>query len=476
MTSEIQGETLQGGEAIEMKVVDHSPSPSPQVTQRSTKRVTIEGPNVQDAKPPPMASESGKSGSYKKKVAIRTCCGVVELTSMKLACLVGMVVTAIGLLTLAGIAIYSFTVSETKNVKILIYHGSAKASAEAAIAVIIKATYSKGNITAMSEQYHANWNEMSSSVNGIFEYLDDNTVKNLVNSTTTQAVNNLVFMNSLILFMLKNDQQAEAAAILESNNYATNKTEFINGLTSVLDYVKEDEISRDLRVIGSNTAQLVVICISLVTIIPILIFVTVFAINRDSLQLEKIRRANAIMIMDTMEDENLRALFRVQCEQEQSLENFLLLEKIQHYRSLCEKSLDLLGQMQGTEVSDTSSDVSGSSAKKKDAHVEKEYNETEAKKFEVAFEIFTDFMDENGDKAVNISSQFTENVKQTLDMFGNKSIETLPESMFNALEKETCVNMMDTHHRFKQSLAFQREMKIDKIKTEKLKRKRKVDF
>jgi len=424
----------------------------------------------------PQVSESGKTGSsYKKKMTIHTCCGVVELTTMKMACMIGMLVTAVGLLGLAAIAIYSFTVSERHDVQLLVYYGSARASAEAAIAVIVKATYSSADISQLVLDYNNYWNQLVTAMNGIFQNLEPAMVAKFTDTSTMQVVDNLRVMNSQILFMIKNNQKDDAVNVLESEKYSTNKTSFMNGIVTVLDYVSKSETDRNTRVIVSSSVQLLLIGISLVVILPILVFVFAFAINRDSLNMAKIRKANAIMLMDTMEDEGLRQLFKVHCDKEQNLENFLLMEKIQHYRTLCEKAVDLFSRMDN-ESSETMSDMSGSSGKRRDASLEKEYYQAEAKKYEVAFEIFTEFMDVTGSHSVNISTQLTEKVKQTLDKFNNKEIDTLPEDMFNTLEKETCIVMLDPHHRFKQSLAFQREMKIDKIKVEQLKKKKKVDF
>ncbi|EFC35707.1 predicted protein [Naegleria gruberi] len=88
-------------------------------------------------------SESGKSGSSfsQSKITLRTCCGVVELTSMKLACLLGMLVTVIGLLVLAGVAIAAFATASTKATDILIAVGKVTSLFESSNAVVLKHVY-----------------------------------------------------------------------------------------------------------------------------------------------------------------------------------------------------------------------------------------------------------------------------------------------------------------------------------------------
>ncbi|EFC47555.1 RGS domain-containing protein [Naegleria gruberi] len=433
-------------------------------------------------------SESGRSGSSfsQSKITLRTCCGVVELTSMKLACLLGMMVTVVGLVVLAAVAIAAFITASSKSTDILIAVGKVTSLFESSNSLVLKYTFvGAAADLSMYNSYQFNYKnstqEMKTLLQTILRNLDDASIQKTFNSTSIEASNTLDSLNSQTMIMVFQDQKADAQAKISSDSYNTILKTFEGGLDQLVSFVQTKEKEKDTQVLAITLVQLVVIVVSLFVILPIIVFVFTYAINRDSLYLDKIRRANAIMLMDTMEDDGLRALFKIHCEKEKSVENYLLLEKIQYFRSLCERSLDLQMRLFGDNnvLSDISSDISGDSAqsskKKKESPLEKEYAEVEAKKYEVAFEIFTEFLEVTGDMAVNISHVLVDAVKDKLDKFNDKQIETLPEDMFNILEKETCLVMMDTHHRFKQSLAFQREMKIDKIKVDKLKKK-KVDF
>ena len=390
-------------------------------------------PNAGSAK----LSKSRTSSHTKKYLSFKTCCGVIELTSLKMACLIGLFVTSIALLILAAIAIYSFSLSEQVNVKILVYYGSAKASAESAIATIVKATYSSYNITELTNEYNSKWRELDTAVFGIFSSQYGPALAKKSNETSRKAVDFIRSMNVEILSLLKQGNKTQAVTILESPYYSANKTLFIDGLTSLLDFVENSEVQRNIELIALSSTQFTVISFSLVVILPILITVFAFAINRDSLYVDKIRKANAIMLLDTMDDEGLRKLFRVYCEQEKCLDHFMLLEKIQYFRILCEKSVDEDGL------------------------------KVEVQKYEVAFEIFTDFMEEGAEMNLNIPKPITETVKQTLDMYNNKEIEMLPVDLFQLLEHEVCSILSLFHNKFKQSLAFQKQMKSEKIKKRK---------
>lgn len=401
---------------------------------------------------------------------------------MKLACLVGMLVTVIGLVVLAAVAISSFVIVSSKNIDILIGVGKVTSYFEVSNSIVLKAAYTGVSTPIIATQYKNNTQDLKSTLQTILEALDDATISNMFNSTAIESSNYLDSQNSQILLMVSFDQKADAVNKINSASYELIKETFKTGLTQLVNFVQTREKERDRQVLAITLVQLIVIAVSLFVILPTIVVVFIYAINRDTLYMEKIRRANAVMLMDTMEDDGLRALFRIHCDKEKSVENFLLLEKIQYYRSLCERSIDLQMKLFGDAniMSDVSSDISGDSAhtskKKRESPIEREYSEVEGKKYEVAFEIFTDFLEVTGDMAVNISHTLVDSVKDKLDKFNDKQIETLPEDMFNILEKETCLVMMDTHHRFKQSLAFQREMKIDKIKVDKLKKKKRDDF
>ena len=480
--------------------------------QQNNKRVTINSPTTPSApkakaktmtgmnamsevqNQPQVPSESGATGSFaSSKFKINTCCGVIELTSMKLVSLIGMTVTVVGLFVLAAVSIASYVVVQSKSTAILIAVGNIQSNFESSNALIVKTVYtapSSQNIAppvpylTVAAKYKNATQTLKNSLDFILDSLsyDPNTYS-MFNATVISASNTIFSTNSQIILFLGFYQNTDAVNLLTSNDYATSLATFKSGLDILVTYVQNTETQKETNILGITLIQLIVIAVSLFTVLPIIFFVFLYAINKDTLYLEKIRRANAVMLMDTMEDENLRYLFKLHCEKEKSSENFMLLEKIQYYRSLCMRSLDIQAKLEGdNSISDNSSDVSAETSssnqkKKKESPLEKEYAEVEAKKYEVSFEIFTEFMEVGGDFSVNIAHSLTEAVKNTLDKYNDKQLDTLPIDLFSVLEKETCVVMLDSHHRFKQSLAFQKEMKIDKIKLEKLKkRKHHVDF
>ncbi|KAL9655725.1 hypothetical protein ABK040_004958 [Willaertia magna] len=107
---------------------------------------------------------------------------------------------------------------------------------------------------------------------------------------------------------------------------------------------------------------------------------------------------------------------------------------------------------------------------KKQEKLEKELKEIEKKKYEMAFDIYTDFLDLNGGNAVNITKAFIEEVKIQLDYFNTGHNEVLAEALFDRATREISIVMLDTHQRFKSSIAFQKQMKITKLVNNKKKK------
>ena len=174
--------------------------------------------------------------------------------------------------------------------------------------------------------------------------------------------------------------------------------------------------------------------------------------------------------MDTFRDDKLRNLFKNHCKQEMSLDNFLLLDKITDYKCLCEKSFDIQVYLYDSDlslsdgVSEASSATETKKKKKKKGYTEKDLAEIEKKKYEIAFEIFTDFLDVHGEKSVNINKQVGDKVKQQLDFFATGQNEHLGDQLFDGVESEICILMLDTHHRFKQTVEFQKQTQKEALR------------
>ncbi|KAL9655735.1 hypothetical protein ABK040_004965 [Willaertia magna] len=314
----------------------------------------------------------------------------------------------------------------------------------------------------------------------------------------------------LALAQVARGNRQEALKVLLTTDYLYAYNNFTINMDNVLSLVLSKGEQHEKNMLAITLIGLIVIAIALVFLLPIMIGIFGLAINRDHIHLKKLKQANAIMLMDTMKDDKLRELFKKQCEEEHSMENFTFLEKVTLYKRLCEESYEVQEKLYGSE-NDTSSSTNSAEMSttnvtnnnsnnssvtknnaaidnngggdnmnrqstavttnnKKQEKLEKELKEIEKKKYEMAFDIYTDFLDLNGGNAVNITKAFIEEVKIQLDYFNTGHNEVLAEALFDRATREISIVMLDTHQRFKSSIAFQKQMKITKLVNNKKKK------
>ena len=414
---------------------------------------------------PPQGKPPSTSTRKKPKFACHTCCGVIEMNSLKLACLIGLIVTSIAFLAIGVTSIVSFSTSMSKNAEVMLDYSTVTESFEIMNALLVKAVYSGKVATSDLALYENRKTLLQNTLLNIIRHVGGEGFAMSFNSTSIDASNKMIQMNAQLFLLVKFDQANEAVTRFESEIYTNTKEQYSAGLKVLLKYLEEEENYAYSNMLASNCVQLLVVGVSLVVVVPILVFLVMFAIRRDNNYLENLRKANAIMLMDTMADEKLRHLFKLHCEKELSLENFLLLEKIQEYRMWCRKATDLHEKICKQVVQDVSSSKSTSAAslKKNSTKYNNEYQERQAKKEKIARFIYSNFMLLSGPMAVNISNRQTNDVRTQLEGVKNTSLVALPDDLFDPLEREMLLTMLDTHHRFKQSLAFQRKMNLNVV-------------
>jgi len=272
-----------------------------------------------------------------------------------------------------------------------------------------------------------------------------------------------------------------AMNLLEGSNYKYYCAGYDIEFAPLVAYIGAVREAQEATTLLITTIALIVICVSIAVVLPVVIASVVMSITKDTTNNKKLRKVNAFLLMDTMRDERLRQLFRGHCINERSEENFQCLDKIVDYKCLCERSFDIQSFLYDTDLSSdgqiseagsTSSSEPKKNKKKKKGYTEKDLGEIEKKKFEIAFEIFTDFLEVSGEKSVNINKSSADTVKQQLDYFATGQNDHLSDTLFDSVESEICIVMLDSHHRFKQSLETQKQAKkefLTKLKNNKKK-------
>ena len=435
---------------------------------------------------------------------IRTCWGTIELSWLRTLSLLSLLVNFAAFCLLVAILaeIYvsqknnDFTIVEytvdAARFRDLITHGVKSATMYSLCLPLLNTSSIAGNLTnaeftqkmvakekAIFDRYYARFGTF---LDKVFNLLTSEDIQSLNFDTRDYTNATSLLMETEIMGLVNQGRSFEAFSILMNSTYQS-ISETTNKLEPIVKYVNEKELNINKKLTDESLASLVVVCVSMSIVIPVVILTLICALNRDSVHRRRLRKAKAIMLLDTLSDANLRELFKAHCVKEFSSENFNCLVKIASYKQLCDKSWEIKtvlyddnksvssgGDTTSVTGSVASSVISDETTKKKNKKQKNMYSEcdleeVEKQKSEVAFEIYSEFLELHGEQAVNISKKLVEPIKTEIDACNNKEhgIVFLSDSLFDTVEQELAIVMLDSHQRFKQSMAFQRKMKIANI-------------
>ncbi|KAG2394068.1 hypothetical protein C9374_003832 [Naegleria lovaniensis] len=469
----------------------------------------------------------GKSvtSTHKKKrqVQLHTCCGTIEFSCFRLIALISLIVNIAAFIWLA-VLLSMIYINERQEMS-----GSLLSNTAQNLDLHRERMEHYAKLTALSAScspfmtQHVNFTLQNQTKNYLekFESHYEILTKRMdlllpsLPDYLVKTYNQSMFLQSeqQAMEMVKQGTPLNALQFLESTNYTKNIQDLTMTLIKpMIGYFYQIDQHETSQMLLLSLMGLVVVLAVSAFLVPLIIAIIVCAVNRDSLYLNRLNKANAVMLLDTMQNETLRELFRKHCEQEYASENFTILEKISEYKKLCEKSLEIQLQIYDPDNNNNNEGETSSTTKRKTitaAHTfafddspspsfrgrrnggnagdrdskrlrnfmfkrqynEKDMDKVESEKYEVAFEIYTEYLDVHGDKSVNINKKISEQVKEQMDSYAKGTIDVLPDYLFDTVEQEICIVLLDTHHRFKESLAFQRSMKIDKLNRAKLQRK-----
>ncbi|EFC46487.1 predicted protein [Naegleria gruberi] len=231
-------------------------------------------------------------------------------------------------------------------------------------------------------------------------------------------------------------------------NYLTQLQILVNSLGDPLIIADRAAYNEDVYMNYSAGVNLILVSITLLIIVPVMVIVLIITIGRDNLFMDKLKKADAHVIIEVMEDDRLHILFKEFCKLNNQYSKVLFLEKVMLYKEQCEKVYDLHDQIESL------SDVSGGEASKSLSH---EVDILEAKKFELAFEIITEFLDNDSESFLGVKllggKRDIEKVKKTFD---EKSMN-LPDKLFKSLQTNVAVYLLQTHKLFQAQQRRNRE-------------------
>ncbi|KAF0983390.1 hypothetical protein FDP41_010455 [Naegleria fowleri] len=426
------------------------------------------------------SGSSGRSGSATGSDAIRihTRCGTFELSWLKVLSLMSLIVNLIAFLVLGGLILAGYLTQSDYSTNWFGLDTDTSYYREMMVASCRAAVFSNSNpvITAnysaryydWQKKFTANAQSVQKRVPPSLQYTVSHNIS-VMELRTSKAV----ATEFAALALAGTGNYSTAMTLIESDVYKFNLEGYSVEFQPMVNYVKSKRDEGSNYSLLVTTISLVVICVSLLVVIPTVVASIGLSLRKDSVNTKKLQKVKAHLLMDTMKDNKLRELFKAHCKQELSLENFLLLDKITDYKKLCERSFEI--QVYLYDNDQTTSDATSEGGlsveqpkKKKKGFTEKDLINIEKKKYEIAFEIYSDFLEVNGEHSVNLNKQMIDRVKEHLDFFATGQNEHLADGIFDGVENEICILMLDTHARFVQSVQFQKQLRKEALTTFKI--------
>ncbi|EFC43760.1 predicted protein [Naegleria gruberi] len=443
------------------------------------------------------ASRDGSGG-----IEVNTCCGSVSMSNTKCLVVVVLLLNIIAFCVLLALLIDIYIGKVNQNLESITKRGDALLYSEIlSCSSRMAASSSNENITKFFldryDEYHPKYMALMNEIINLVPASAVGQIQSETNEANNITRDESVVMEEEAISLVKAGEKDDALEILDGSEYASEKEDYDSDLKGYTDYIRTEELKKDAQTNDRTLACLILICCLMALVLPVVVISLVASFSREKQERAKLERAKAIVLNDTMADPKLKELFKKHCEQEFSMENFLLLERIAEYKSLCEKSFDIQvflydsssdevstnsGNTTKTSVStSTSNSYSKDPSKKPSGYNEKDLELVEKQKRDLAQNVFDQFLNINGIMPVNVNKKIADDIlleiQTASNSFQNLTSPTdmelgsigantilLSDSLFDVLENEAQIVMLDTHTRFKQSLAFQKKMKIDSIK------------
>lgn len=423
------------------------------------------------------SNTNSKTSSSEHGLLIKTCCGTVELSCLKVVNVFSLLVNLVAFLALGVIIVVSYSGGQAYSAVLdgldsdtTVYRQMMIATARSAAFCNFTTSISRNYSIA----YYKYYQKFLSNINVILKVVPKELQYPIVHNLTLNELrtSQAIAMEHLALNQSASGNFLAAMNILESDSYKYNLDGYDSEFKPLVDYLNDLDAERDKFSILTTTLSLVVICVSVSIVIPVVLGSIGFSLKRDSSNSKKLKQLKATQLSETMKDKKSRELFRAHCASEYSLENFMLLDKITDYKEYSERSFQIQEYLYDNDPSEetASTTTSASSSeqqpkrKKKKGFTEKDLIQIEKKKFEIAFEIYSEYLDVHGDKAVNINKQAAEAVKEHLDFYATGQSEHLPDQLFDSIYNEICILMLDSHYRFIMNQAANKQAKKEQIR------------
>ncbi|KAG2387659.1 hypothetical protein C9374_001253 [Naegleria lovaniensis] len=433
------------------------------------------------------SNTNSKTSGSEHGIRIKTCCGTIELSCLKVVNVFSLLVNLVAFVALGIIIVVSYTGGQAYNAVLdgldtdtTYYRQMMISSARSTAFCNFTPSVSKN----YSIEYNMYYQKFIENINVILKVVPKElqypAVHNI--SLADLRTSKAMTVERIALNQSALGNYQSAMNLLDSDNYKY----FVDGydieFQPLVDFLHALDMERKSFSLLTTTLSLIVICVSIAIVIPVVLSSIGFSLKRDSSNSKKLKQLKATQLSETMKDKKSRELFRAHCASEFSLENFMLLDKITDYKEYSERSFQIQEYLYDNDQSEeTASTITSASSseqqpkrKKKRGFTEKDLMQIEKKKFEIAFEIYSEYLDVHGDKSVNINKQASESVKEQLDYYATGQSEHLPDLLFDSIYNEICILMLDSHHRFIMNQEANKQAKKEQIKKREKARKLKI--
>ncbi|EFC46670.1 RGS-domain-containing protein [Naegleria gruberi] len=385
-------------------------------------------------------AKSGKSTVSSVTFRIPTCCGIIELNLVRILSLFGMLINIAAFIAVAVIVGNAFKLDAQKETYMLLkrtdylqlYHD---------IDCTVRVAAATGNQSLVGEYY-------------IKRALANTTLVELALTLPNGTVKPSEYLNTQITTL--NDLVMDYVAIGDMISAREKRKSFQYYSADTITQLFLIKVQKEIVKLANEKKEYLrmasavnmgLVLFGVIVSVPIVILIFAMALTTEVTSTRKLRKAAHIMIMETVGSDKYNALFRAFCDRENCLDSFTLLDNCHSYKELCEEAHYLRGVAEQKSKNTKISDIE---------EIEK-VEELERNKYEVAFKIFTEFIDVNGETPFKTSTALQERVKTRLDEFSSSSI--LEDDLFDELQKSVCESMAEPFMKFKQEIKQKKKRK-----------------
>ncbi|EFC45575.1 predicted protein [Naegleria gruberi] len=250
------------------------------------------------------------------------------------------------------------------------------------------------------------------------------------------------------------------------NNYTDTKFFYSNYHPSLVNFTQ----SLDLALILADKAasnedeymnlnaiiDLVLSVFVLIIIIPSTAILLIKSAVNDNKFLEKLKKADARVVIETIADIRLQNEFKELCKEHNQLSKYLFMERVQSFNEICQRVFALQDEIE--------EGVNLEMSKK----MLIEIDQLESKKFELSFELITEYLDLGSDTFLGYpligGKKAAEKIKK---IFDTQSVH-LPENLFKNVQSNVSLNLLPIYKLCKSNQQRKRNQRMKLMKKQQL--------